>query len=230
MVRLLKMAALGILFFAGAGLGFMVMMGFFSTSSTILAPSVEGLTVADAEFLVKAGQLKFKVQDERYDTQKEKGFVIKQNPAAGMSVKKGQTVYVTVSKGIEKIAVEDLRGLPIDKAQMRLSQNGLRLKGISYISSKEDAQVVISQSPAAGSTAPKESECFLLVSLGGKRPSFVMPDLKGRETDAVVKSLASYGMQCALDPKGEGGRTSWQKPLPGYPVDASMMIALGGRQ
>ncbi len=228
MARMFKLFIFAFLFVCGIFIGFLLILFFSTSSSSLLAPSVVGSTLEDAEVIAKRNNLKLKVQEERYDTKREKGIIIRQTPNGGMSVKKGQTIYVVVSKGIEKVIIPNLEGEQIQKAGVSLLQKSLKLKGASYISSRNESQTVIAQIPLPSTVVPKESECFLLVSQGEKPPLFVMPDLKGKEAGAVMRILSEYGIQCYVENSVSGeGTILRQKPLPGYPVDSSTMVYLG---
>mgnify|MGYP005843253267 FL=1 len=227
MTRMLKFVIFAFLFLLGIGTGF-IMIFFFSSSSSFLAPSLIDKSIEEAEIITKNNNLKLKVQEERYDTKKEKGIILRQNPNGGISIKKGQTLYVVVSKGVEKVVTPNLINLPLREAQISLVQSGLKLKGVSSISSKKNSETVISQSLEPLSIVPKESDCHLLLSQGGKRPVFVMPKLIGREAKDVLRNLGEYGIPCYINSSVSGVRNSVrQNPLAGYPIDASTTVFLG---
>lgn len=228
MARMFKLFIFAFLFVGGVTIGFFVILFFSSSSSSLFAPSLVGINFEEAESVAQANGLKVKVQEERFDTKKDKGIIIRQTPNAGISIKKGQTIYVIVSKGLERVTVPDLRGVSLRKAQISLSQCGIKLKGISFISSKEPYETVISQNPQYSAIVPKESDGFLLVSQSGRRPVFVMPDLKGKEAKYVKTIMEEYGIQCYVENSVSGeGKIFRQKPLPGFPVDSSSTVFLG---
>lgn len=229
MVRLLKLLTLCVLFFAGIILGFFVILKYFSSTSTIFAPAVEGFSEDEARFIVERERLKFEVREEKYDTKKEAGIVIKQAPASGMPVKKGQTIYVTVSKGIEMAVAPSLSGMSLDGAQIAIQQSGMNFKGVSYVSSADPSQTVLSQSPAAGSIVGRGADCYLLVSQGGRKPVFSMPEVRGGSSVECERIFAEYGIVSNIEKKGgeEGDTIREQRPLPGYPVSASETVGLG---
>lgn len=229
MVRLLKLLSLCILFFAGITLGFFFILRYFSSTSTVFAPSVEGFPVEEARFIAEREHLKLEVKEEKFDTKKEMGIVVKQAPAAGMQVKKGQTVYVTVSKGIERAIAPELKGMSLDRAQIAIQQSGMKFKGVSYISSKEVSQTVLSQSPDAGSIVSRDADCYLLVSQGGARPVFSMPETRGGSLREYETLFSEYGIAANVEKKGgeESDTIVNQRPLPGYPVSASETVGLG---
>lgn len=229
MPGLLKLVLLGMLFFAGIILGFLFILGFFSSDSAVYAPNVSGFPVEQARFIAEREHLSLVVKEEAYDTRKEKGIIIKQMPVAGMSARKGHTIYVTVSKGIERVTVPDFTALTLDKAQIALGQSGMELKGVSYIFSDKPSQTVISQSPDAGAVVSMESGAFLLVSQGGQRPLFLMPGLKGGKIDEYPAAFSEYGISVNIEnqSKGEGKTIKSQIPLPGYPVTSEDTVRLG---
>lgn len=224
---MLKLIISVFLFVVGIVLGFILIL-LFSSSSSIFAPSLVGRSIEEAEVIAKTNNLNIKVQEERFDTKNVKGIIIRQTPNAGMSVKKGQTLYVVVSKGLERVILPDFKGQMLRTAQISISQSGLKLKGVSFISSKESPETVIAQYPPCSAVVPKESDCYLLVSKGGRKPIFVMPDLKGKEAKVISRIFGEYGIQCYVENSASGeGKIFRQRPLPGFPVDSSMALILG---
>ncbi len=226
MKRLILIVIFCCLFFGGIVLGFMIVLGFFSSSSSVLVPNLDGVSVEEAQNLLNEKNLKLKILEERYDLKREKGSIISFNPSYGMSVKKGQSVYVVVSKGIEKVVMPDLTDKNLQEAQIELSKLGLKLKSLSYISDRREEGVVISQYPSSNAIIPKESDCFLLISKGGRRPIFVMPNILKKDFTTVSRSLSEYGFKVIPSGSNEGMITT-QKPLSGIPVDASEVIFVG---
>ena len=88
-------AALLIILVVGGGLVWK--LGYLSSSHT--APSVTGLTVAEASSLVKNDGLKLSVSATVVSASVKAGNIISQSPAAGVSVSGGSTLKVTVSSG-----------------------------------------------------------------------------------------------------------------------------------
>ncbi len=91
----LAAAALLIILVVGGGLAWK--LGYLSSSHT--APSVTGLTVAEASSLVKNEGLKLIVSANVVSASVKAGNIISQSPAAGTSVSGGSTLSVTVSSG-----------------------------------------------------------------------------------------------------------------------------------
>ena len=114
-------------------------------------PDVSGKTEADAtSILKKAG---FKVDTKSvYSDSVDKGHVISQNPPSGVSVAKGSTVTITVSKGTDKVTVPDLIGKSRTDAIAALKALGLKVNEVAELHA--NTGLVIDQDPESPADAP----------------------------------------------------------------------------
>lgn len=114
---------------------------------------------ADFEFEIVEGNVPSKAAGE----------VLQQTPQAGMAVKKGKTVSLTVNSGpsTEQVSVPNVTGSPLSTAESDLEANGLVRGSITYDdeSDKEEG-TVLSTSPEGGKKVPKGSAVDLIVSSG----------------------------------------------------------------
>lgn len=132
-------------------------------------PNVIGLSPSDAvKALQDAG---FVVNDNNiiyeFNNNEPENKVYDQNPKAGMTINKGQTVDITVSKGPEKFAVPSLVGKTRVDAEKSVAGVGLVLS----VSSEEyndqyAAGIVVRQDPAEGTMAAKGSKVTVIISKG----------------------------------------------------------------
>jgi serine/threonine-protein kinase len=101
------------------------------------------------------------------------GFVIAQDPPAGTEVEAGSTVRLTVSKGIERVAVPDVSGEFLALAIQQLSTVGLRgMVGITLDKDPGTCGTVASQNPQPGEPAETGATVTLNVrGLPGCTPS-----------------------------------------------------------
>ena len=103
-----------------------IVMPLTASSKEVEVPDVSGKTVEKAEnILEKKG---FKVKDEVIEEESdevEEGKVIKTNPKSGRTVKKGATITLIVSKGKEKITVEDYTGKQFKDVKYLLEKQGI---------------------------------------------------------------------------------------------------------
>ena len=132
-MRILRLLMYVCLFGLGvvAGTYLLIRVSFSGTSAVV--PPVVGLTQEQAEFQAKRAHLLFAVQSERYDVQVSKGGVVSQAPPAGMPARRGVTLAVVVSKGVERIETPNQVGRRIDEAQIGLRQGGLRLLSTAFV-------------------------------------------------------------------------------------------------
>lgn len=215
---------------AGAFGGLMLVLKLQSGTSDVTVPPVGGLTEEQARFQAERLGMVFEVSAQRYDLKVPRGRVVNQAPASGMAARKGQTLRVVVSKGVDIVTVPDWKGATAAQAQIGAQQAGLRVASLAYLRSPAPPQSVVAQSPAAGASVARESEAALLLSAGPPGFTFVMPDLAGQTEERARYGLLQYGVQTAparitggLDPPGT---VVAQSPLPGYPLDRNQIVQL----
>ena len=92
-----------------------------------------------------------------------------QDPAAGMTVARGQVVRVTVSKGVQRIVVPNTIGKSAQNARDELTRAGLRVDAVEENTPLTVAGVVFEQQPRGGEVDPAEP-VVIKVSRGPARP------------------------------------------------------------
>jgi len=104
------------------------------------------------------------------------GIVMQMSPTPGSTVKTGDTITITVSSGSQgaQIMMPGLIGMKSDDAITALKNVNLYVGAKTYQDSNYDADVVISQSVAKGSTITEYSTVDLVISTG-KAPSTATP-------------------------------------------------------
>ena len=121
--------------------------------------------------------------DSRYEfADAPEGTVIRQSPSAGAMVKKGDTVTLTISKGVEQVQVPDIKKCTEAEAAERLRAN--RLEPGSADSEYDDTipeGSIISQTPESGSSVSVGSQVDYVVSLGKKEIIYRMEDRRIEE-------------------------------------------------
>ena len=85
--------------------------------------------------------------EEVFDSDMEKGKVIKTEPASGEQLKTGQKVKLYVSKGPELKTVPNVVGMDIDTAVRVLSNAGFTTPDIVQVESEEEKDTVVKQTP-----------------------------------------------------------------------------------
>jgi len=172
---------------------FVVMPIIVRRGDLVAAPDLVGVSLAEAQRVVAEAGLNLRVTDERPDPSQPGGRIVRQSPEAGVDVKRGRTVSVSVSAGIDRKAVPSLAGLPMRQAELELSRAGLAVGDVIEVSSdRVDRGRVIGSTPGPGTLVAAGEEITVLLSLGRRRAELVMPSLVGREVTearAVVERL-----------------------------------------
>lgn len=229
-MRILRFLLYAALFGAGLAGGFMLLLRVSLLRPATLVPSVKGLTADQAAWEAQRAGLAFLVRDERYDTRAEKGRVVDQLPPPGTSVRKGMTLSVVVSRGVDLVETPPLVGLRLETAQLQAQQAGLRTGSVSYLPGSASPSTVLAQFPPAGARVPRDSGADLLVCLGGEAPLFVTPDLRGLSPGQAATLLNEYGILASVGTTpGMGpaeGRVVGQEPKPGYPLSRRDAVQL----
>lgn len=122
------------------------------------------------------------------------GYVSGQIPKAGDQVNRGETVYVTISRGSDMLAVQRFTGLTQDNAIAAIAAQGFVTGEITLAPSDQLAGTVIAQQPEAGASARIGSAVHLTVS-GGR---VVVPDLVGQREEEALSRIESLGLTRGL--------------------------------
>lgn len=94
------------------------------------------------------------------------GNVFYQEPTAGTTVRKGDSVTIYVSMGAGTVKVPDLRGLGESRAEEKLMESGLHLGSVTEVESEEDAGSVVKQSIAPNTEVEIDTVIDVTVSCG----------------------------------------------------------------
>ena len=158
------------------------------------------------------------------------GIVMKSSVAKGTMVEEGSNVVLTVSAGSEGVKVEDTVGMSEAEATATLGKSGFVVNKTESHDPYIKAGNVITQSPAAGSKAPKGTTVTLTISLGPEISKVQVPDLmaKGEEeamtpTDESGLLLGGVGEVNHEDP-ALTGLVCYQSYSVGTYVDAGTVV------
>ncbi len=157
-------------------------------------PVLKDLMKKDAEALLKEKGLILEVQSTE-PSELPVDTVIKSIPESGQKVKKGSTVAVILSAGLEEKLVPDITGITVDTAQMILENNGFNL---GQVKNQKDDMVpegeIISQDPGLNTSLPKGSAINVLVSSGAEVKVAIMPNLNAKTEREAKGLLESKGL------------------------------------
>ena len=129
-----------------------------------LVPPLAGGTAEAAAAQLQAAGLRVGATAEQ-PSDLAKGLVISTTPAAGAVVDPGGAVDLVVSGGVEDVAVPSVVAKGISRARKMIEEAGL-LVGATRIDYDEDygGNVVLRQTPPAGTRAPKGTRVDLVIN------------------------------------------------------------------
>lgn len=178
-------------------------------ASFIPAPSIVGLTQAEAEQVLGAAGLTLAVTDTAFSEDVAADLIVSTDPAPGFDVREGGTVDAVLSRGPERFAVPDVRGLSAAEAEAEIIGAGLAVGGSKQ--SFDDtiaAGKIIETDPGIGADVKRDTTIDIVVSKGAK--PVPLPDVVGRKAAAAKRVLSGLGLDISADskfseavPKGE---------------------------
>ncbi len=156
-------------------------------------PNVMGQAQAAASTAITGAGLVVGVVTQEFSVTVVSGSIISQDPVAGTLVAPGSTVALTVSKGPQPQSVPDLVGQTQAAASTAITGAGLTVGTITQeFSATVASGTVISQNPAAGTSAAPGSSVSLTVSKGPQ--SVTVPNVVGQTQSAAGTALTGANL------------------------------------
>lgn len=163
------------------------------TSDEIVLPNFVGkIYASDIEGNSEYADLTFEITYGNVPS-KQPGEVLLQIPAAGMTVKKGKTVSLTVNGEAEQVVVEDVKGYKQQDAYDALKALNLSPKIQAVADDDTAVGYVVKTDPAAGSTVSTGTTVTIYVSSGPSTESAVIPNIVGYQYSAAKEELEAAG-------------------------------------
>lgn len=163
------------------------------TSDEIVLPNFVGkIYASDIEGNSEYADLTFEITYGNVPS-KQPGEVLHQIPAAGMTVKKGKTVSLTVNGEAEQVVVEDVKGYKQQDAYDALKALNLSPKIQAVADDDTAVGYVVKTDPAAGSTVSTGTTVTIYVSSGPSTESAVIPNIVGYQYSAAKEELEAAG-------------------------------------
>ncbi len=197
----------------------------------VVVPNVVGASLEEARSVLEDAKLIVRIL-EAASNSVPAGSVIAQSPSAGVELKPGSTVEITVSTGQEQGAVPNLVGMDLTNAENTLIAADMTLGPVSEEPNDAPQGQVVAQSPAAGAAAPAGTAVSVVVSTGPASvpvPSVVnltRGDAEGQITNAgfVVST-----QEAAVSDPGQDGIVISQNPASGSskPKGSTVTIVVG---
>lgn len=163
------------------------------TSDEIVLPNFVGkIYASDIEGNSEYADLTFEITYGNVPS-KQPGEVLRQTPAAGMTVKKGKTVSLTVNGEAEQVVVEDVKGYKQQDAYDALKALNLSPKIQAVADDDTAVGYVVKTDPAAGSTVSTGTTVTIYVSSGPSTESAVIPNIVGYQYSTAKEQLEAAG-------------------------------------
>ena len=175
-----------------------------------------------------ASGLQLVVEREFYSADVPQGKIMTQMPTPGTKVRRGWSMRVAQSLGLQRVAIPDITGESERAAELNIRRRGLALGSVAQVSLPDAAEDrVVSQSPPANASGIAAPKIDLLVSAGPEPASYVMPNLTGQPLGSATLALQDAGMRV-----GKVGAVPASPPVepqpapvaPSEPNPASMIV------
>jgi beta-lactam-binding protein with PASTA domain len=161
----------------------------------VLVPDVMGKSEEEALKILSSAGLSGEVSGTQYSELHPENSIVNQIPKKMTEVKEGRPVFLTVSKGKEKVTAPYLLGKSIRDAKIELLSRGLKFGKVEYEHSNEFPQdTIMKQSIKSGKLIPYGSIIDFVVSLGSEN-QVAVPVLIGRRIEDVEHVLQEYNLK-----------------------------------
>lgn len=197
----------------------------------VAVPNVVGATLEEAKRALEEAKLIVRVLEAASDTVPA-GSVIAQSPSAGVELKPGSTVEITVSTGQEQGAVPNVVGMDLTNAENTLIAAEMTLGAVTEEANDAPAGQVVAQSPEAGAAAPAGTAVAVIVSTGPASvpvPSVVNLARGDAEAQIANAGFAVNTQESAVSDPGQDGIVISQNPASGSskPKGSTVTIVVG---
>jgi beta-lactam-binding protein with PASTA domain/tRNA A-37 threonylcarbamoyl transferase component Bud32 len=159
-------------------------------------PDLARLNETDAIRAIQSAGFTIGGISRRADAAVASGMIISQDPKSGSTVRKGAAVSFIVSTGKPMGAVPDVTGKSSGDAAAAVKEAGFRVDTVRRFSDTVTSGLVISQDPAGGTQAEKNSVVQLVVSKGPEQVT--LPELAGQKLADAKTALQKLGLSWTI--------------------------------
>lgn len=162
----------------------------FSEKEDVILTDYVGMQRSEVESDPGSKEIKIEWVEE-YSSTYAAGYVYKQSPGGGRTVKEGQTITLTVSLGTKYVTLQDYANMDQDTAAQDLKDQGLNVLVVQNVDNSVRVGSVIRTDPAAGSTVEADSTVYLYVSRTQVVTTTTVPDVVGLSLEDARTLLSS---------------------------------------
>lgn len=146
-------------------------------------PDLKGMSIEEAEDVLKDKSLTVEIIDSVYSTNLEKGSIIEQAPKTNNKIKENRTIYVTVvAFSKEMVSMPDLVNASIRQAITDASSFGIKIGERKYIPGLKDyvlKQIYRGNQIKVGTKIPKGTYIDLEIGQGTNNEQIPVPNVLG---------------------------------------------------
>ncbi len=158
---------------------------------TVDVPELYGLTTMEAEMKALEGGFLIEVEDEVYSDEYPEGQIVDQNFLPGDVFYEGDTISVVVSLGATSTEVPNFVGQYLRDVEI----DGLDVEVVEQYSTRYEANIVMDQSPSAGTEIEAGEKITLYVSKGEEQSVMTVPPLTGKSESDAISAISSAGLR-----------------------------------
>ncbi len=198
----------------------------------VLVPDLSAKAVNDALNILAPLGLGLEKEGEQFDKRFPAGAIVRQTPAAGMSVREGRIIRVTVSQGGETLFVPNLVGQPLRNTQTSLQNLGLGVGEIEHRPSLKFAKdQVMTTDPPAGAIVAKNGLVNLVLSDGPPAADVLLvPDFVGENLSKAKDWTGTHQMSVSTREEADISKTDgeilMQSPTGDTPIHPGDTLTL----
>lgn len=162
--------------------------------SEVKVPMIVNTNIKDAEQKLTSRGLNFKIAGQLFSEQYAENTVLSQTPSANSNVKEGRTIYITLSKGNQKVEVPNIVGLTIRNAKIELLKYGLELGNVIYdYSDVYGKDTIMYQEISYRSMVPYGKKIDVIAS-NGSQNTINVPNLIGLNIEEATELINASGL------------------------------------
>jgi beta-lactam-binding protein with PASTA domain len=201
-------------------------------------PDVIGLQEGEAVTELRAAGFEARIFD--VPALDPAGTVVAQEPPPGEPAPPDSRVRINVSTGEQagetterpgtttessQVAVPNVVGLAQTPALRRLRTAGLR-GVVAYRTSDRPRGRVIEQGPVSGTSANRNAQVRIFVSIPQGAEELEVPDVRDQDVDSARQTLEDLGFRVEIIRTGDGDTVQGQQPAPGVTSAPGMVVTL----
>ncbi|MDW8113511.1 MAG: PASTA domain-containing protein [candidate division WOR-3 bacterium] len=172
--------------------GFLIIPLFVKTSLEVRVPNLIGLTIEEAEELLRKNNLKLDKKIIYEESDFPKGKIFKQKPEPNERIKNGRYVKVVVSSGPKFIKIPEIYETDLEKSIQLLTQYDLKVKVESIYSSEKEEKIIGIEPPP--NTKVRKGSLIKIYFATKEANTFPMPNLYGLDINRVREILKEYSL------------------------------------